>query len=83
MVDLLRPLPLRQSVSLSERGVRFENHFCNAEFPWSSVSSVHDMPYYIGFSLEPYNSLVIPNSAFPSLEERNRYLAFAQQAVRS
>jgi hypothetical protein len=83
MVDLLRPLPLEQSVSLSERGIRFENRFCSAEFPWSSVASIHDMPYYIGFRLHPYTALLIPNSAFQSLHERNSYLAFAQQAVRS
>jgi hypothetical protein len=72
--------PQERTLTLDERGVSTAIGRHSGSRSWAEISSIHEDGDYIVLRSKKGNAFIVPPRAFPTAEERTKFLAFAERA---
>jgi putative Mn2+ efflux pump MntP len=68
--------PIKQRITVSDEGICFDGKYGTANCEWKAVKSIEDIPEFTVITLLSWATVLVPNSAFSSLEEQRQFMQF-------
>lgn len=75
----LAPFPISQTLLVNPEGLLVESRFGQVQYPWGAIRTLSNLASHYVFTTAAASVVIIPFSAFPTLEERNNF----EEEVRS